>query len=131
MKVRTVSLHTLHHGTVMLPVSDFVCHECKTIVPYDGLSDGTFYLNKKQAFTREILDIWLWDLCGAGGTFRDIFYSWEAKKSAISALFHQISPEDNLNRQTCNEAFTSFLKLLKFSRNEHLNSFFLVQLAKK
>ncbi len=121
---RKVMPHTLHHGCSELSVADFTCTHCKRTIPYDGLSDGIFCLNKKHVFTRELLDMWLWDLCVTGSTFRDIYSSWETKTRAVSACFHCDGSSEILNMQKCNEAFTSFLKLLKFPSDDVLFGLF-------
>ena len=59
-------------------------------------------------------------MCGNGGKFRDIYACWETKVSAVRASFHRIGSSEVLNRQTFNEAFTSFLKLLKFPCDDDL-----------
>ena len=44
-------------------------------IPYDGVSDDLFRISRKHVFAQELLDSWLRDICGTGGTFRDVFSS--------------------------------------------------------
>ena len=121
---RIVSLHTLHHGAISFWVTDFNCRYCGKLIPYDGLEDGVFCVNGKQVFTREVLDKWVWDICGSGGTFRDAYSSWSSKATAFSACFQIIGATLYVNRLLCNEVFSLFLKSLKFPRNENLFELF-------
>ncbi len=66
---RTVQLHTLHHGIITTTVVDFVCGSCGYCATFDGISDGVFCVTKKHIFSIELLEMWLWDICGTGGTF--------------------------------------------------------------
>ena len=70
---RRTCLHTLHHGTIGIDVVDLKYLNCFRLVPYDGASDVLFCSRKEHVITRELLDSWLWDVCGTGGTFRDAF----------------------------------------------------------
>jgi len=111
---RVTTLHTLHHGSVDIEVIDLRCTSCLRIIPYDGMSDSLFCSNNKHAFTRELLDAWLWDVCGTGGSFRDAFSSWAAKSVSTSTALHIIGKPPDLNRQRANDAFTQFLMTLRF-----------------
>jgi len=121
---RSALCHTLHHGTIDIRVTDLSCGNCRRYIPYDGYADAVFCLNKMHIFTRELLDAWLWDLCGMGGTFRDVFTSWLSQGIAPSAAFHRIGREICVNRQRGNEAFSGFLKTLKFPHDDDLYSLF-------
>ena len=80
------------------------------MIPYNGLSDGMIGMNEKNLFTRELLDMWVWDVCGSSATFRDEYYSWESKSTAFRASYPRIGVPINVSRQLCNDAFTAFLK---------------------
>jgi len=124
VQLRSVSVNTLHHGAIDVRVTDFICTTCGMYIPYDGFDNSFFCLTKKHVFTRELLDAWLWDLCGSGGTFRDVFSSWSSQGLASSASFHRLGNEVEINRQRGNEAFSAFLKTLKFPRDEDLHELF-------
>ena len=96
---RVVNLHTLHHRTLEIFVTDVRCPECGRFLPYDGVYDSIFCLSKQDAFTRELFDAWVGDVCGMGGTFRDAFSSWMAKICMVSAKFHRMGKIPSLNRQ--------------------------------
>lgn len=123
-RIRSASVYTLHHGAIDIKVTDFICLNCRRCIPFDGYSDAFFCLTKKHIFTRELLDAWLWDLCGSGGTFRDVFSSWSSQGLAESASIHRIGREMDINRQRGNEAFSAFLKTLRFPKDEDLYSLF-------
>lgn len=87
---KLVQVHTLHHGTITICAIDYACGYCGNLIPYDGLRHGLFRINKKNLCTQELLDMWVWDVCGSGGTFRDAYYSWASKSTAFSASHHPI-----------------------------------------
>ena len=130
-RIRATILHTLHHGTIPIHVMDFVCNQCGLFIPYDGYSDGVFSVNKKHLFRRELLDMWLWDICGSGGTFRDACASSTSKSCAATAMYHRIGTENLAHRQLSNEAFTMFLKTLNFQMTTTYSNSSLVQNVKK
>ncbi len=72
---RVVNLHTIHHGTLEIFATDVSFSECGRFLPYGGVYDSIFCLSKQDIFTRELLDAWVWDVCGMGGTFLDAFSS--------------------------------------------------------
>jgi len=121
---RRSNLHTLHHGTLIVEVVDLKCPHCRTYNPFDGYSDGLFCFSKIHIFTRELLDSWVWDICGTGGTFRDTFSSWSSKAMSASATFHRLGREPSISRQNANEAFSEFLLKLRFPREEDLHQLF-------
>jgi len=121
---RKALLHTLHHGTIYIQVTDFSCGDCRQYIPYDGYSDALFCVDKNHILTRELLDAWLWGLCGTGGTFRDVFSSWQTQGLAPSSSFHRLGAEINLHRQKGNEAFSAFLKTLRFPHDDDLYALF-------
>ncbi len=85
-----------------------------------------FVSTKKHAYTRELLNMWLWDVCGGGNTFRDAYLSWASKSCAASASFNKIGNETVANRQLSNEAFTLYIKTLKFQSDNDLFKLFRV-----
>ena len=91
---------------------------------YVGFYDGIFRLNRNKCFSRELLGMWLWDVCGTGGTFRDAYSSWSSKSYATSASFHRIGTDNYPTRQLNNQAFTTFLKKLTFHSEKHLVELF-------
>ena len=74
-----VMLHTLHHGSITIVVIDSKYSKCGRFVSYNGAYDALFSVRKEHVLTSELLDAWLWYVCGIGGTFRDAFYSWSTK----------------------------------------------------
>ena len=122
--VRIALLHTLHHGSIEVEVADIICKNCRSEIPYDGFCDALFCLNKRHIFTRELIDGWLWEVCGTGGTFRDSFFSWDSRCVSPSSQFTLIRGPPRVNRQRGNEAFSKFLLLLELPSEEALNDLF-------
>ena len=75
---RQVTLHTLSHGSLKICVRDYLC-ACGMLVRYDGLFNGIFCATKNHAFSRELLDVWMFDVCGLALTFREAFSLWKRK----------------------------------------------------
>lgn len=70
------------------------------------------------------MEFWYWSLCSTGGTFLDTFTSWMTQGLASSAPFHRLGREIELPRTRGNEAFSLFLKTLRFTHDEDLFSLF-------
>ena len=117
---RKMNLNTLHHGSFHILVTDIRCPKHPIYISHDGFGDAIFCLNRTQAFTRELLDPWIMDICDSGGTFRDAFISWASKSATVSAEIIHIVNTPTINRQRCNEAFTSFLMTLRFPKSQDL-----------
>ena len=117
-------LHTLHHGSIEIGVMDFFCRNSRQWIIYVGFSDSLFCLNKLHLFTRELLDSWLWNLCGTKATFRDTFTFRMTQGLASSASFHHLGREIELLRVKANESFSMFLKTLWYLHDEDLYSLF-------
>lgn len=120
---RTVWLHTLAHGSVEIVVCDFYC-VCGTIVRYDGLFDGLFSILHQNAFSREVLDSWVYDVCCLGLTFRESFASWKRKMRSTCSAVNWIQNEPTVLRRIANDAFSRFLKLLRFSTEDAVKKLF-------
>ena len=88
--VTSAQLHTLHHGSIKVDVAEIICLACGKQIPYDGLCNSLFRLNKGYIFTRELIDSWVWELCRTGGTFRDSFFSWDSRCVTPSTKIHVI-----------------------------------------
>lgn len=121
---RVVMLHALHHGSLQVRVIDLKCNECHRLIPYDGANDALLSARKEHLFTRELLDAWLWDVCGSGGTLRVAFYSWSSKNCKTSASCHRLGNESKFARQRGNEAFNSFLMTLCFPKDQDVFELF-------
>lgn len=106
--VTSAQLHTLNHGSIKVDVAKISCTECGMEIPYDGLCDSLLRLNKGHLFTRELIDSWVWELCGTGGKFRDSFVSWDSRCVIPSTKMHLIGVPPEVNRQRGNEALLSF-----------------------
>ena len=109
-----VKLHPLHHGSITISLTDIRCPKLDRLLPYDCADDAVFCVSKQDTFTRDLLDVRVYDVCGMGRTFRDAFSSWMTKASMSSAPFHRIRIFPTLNRQRANEVLTSILMKLRF-----------------
>ena len=124
VKVLDTLLHTIHHGTISIRVIGLIFLKCGMYIPYDELFDGVFRLNQYHLFFRELLDAWICDVCGTGGTFRDPYSSCASKSFAKTASFHKTGWENYANRPLSNDAFRSFLKVLTFTSEKDLHELF-------
>ena len=111
LELAYILLRTNWDGTPKMCMVDFMCKLCRSLIHYEGRNDGSFCLNKKHVLTRELVDSWLLDICGTGGTFRDVFFSWESRISSKIAGSHTINAAPTINRKTANEALCKFLML--------------------
>ena len=121
---RETLLHTFHHGTVPIHIYDLRCDVCRQLNSYNGLDEGIFALDKNHDFMGELIDSWMWEICGTGGTFRDTFSSWASKRWFTSALYHHVGTEPMCNRQRPNDVYTAFLGNLYFPNESYLNDLF-------
>jgi len=120
---RSALLHTLSYGSMKITVQDTLC-DCGAIIRYDGLSDGLFCASKHNVFTRELLDVWVFDVCGLGMTFREAFTSWKRKARSVNALEQCIHDGPSISRRMANEAFGLYLKSLRFPSKHDLQDLF-------
>lgn len=121
---RKVTLHALHHGSIIVSAIDRICSQCTKLVTFDGGYQGLFSISKFHLLTRELLDVWTWKVCGSGRTFRDAYASWHTESSSPSSVLHIIGNAKKLNRQTANDAFGAFVSTLRFPSDEDLASLF-------
>ena len=121
---RLVMVHSLHHGTFQIGVPDYACPHFRRYTPYDGRSDALFCLSRRHAFSRELLDSWLCYLCGSGGTFRDVFSSWSSKNFSTRSSLLRLGMHSNFSRQRGNDAFSAYLKTLRFVEEDYLSNLF-------
>ena len=56
---REAVLFTLHHGAVLILVTDLWRNLCQQLNLYGGLHDGIFPLDENHAFMRELIDTWI------------------------------------------------------------------------
>ena len=66
---RNVKLHILHHGSITISVNDLRCPKFDRILSYSDANDAVFCVSKQDAFTRELLHAWVYDVRGMGGSF--------------------------------------------------------------
>ena len=120
---REMLLHTLHHGSISIHVQDFRC-ECRNLILYDGMSQGLFCASRRHAFTRDLLDTWMFDVCGVGMSFRDSFSSWKRKSCSHSASSIWAQQKPIVKRRMGNVRFNPFLKTVRFYNTSDLHELF-------
>ena len=57
-------------------LGDNNCRTFEKVIAYDGQDDALFCMVKYHAFTRELLDSWVHDICCTGITFREAHSAW-------------------------------------------------------
>ena len=87
---KMIQFNTRKQGTIPVYAIDYTSGYHGSMILYDGLSDGLFLVNENNLFTRELLEMWVWDICDSGGTFREDYHSQASKTEAFSACYHQI-----------------------------------------
>lgn len=115
VSTRPTHLHSLHHGCIRIAVQDNMCR-CGVIVRYDRLTDGIFSASRYNLFTRELLDSWVFGVCGSGMKFRESF--------AVIIENEIIDQSPIVQCRMPSNAFSSYLKLLCFSSNDVLHKCF-------
>jgi len=111
---RKVDLHTLNMGTLRITVADLICPWCDTIHRYDGEHDGLFSINPSSVYTRELLDLWVYQVCGLSMTFREAFDSFNFIQKLGSSKLARHGNTSKCKRRLSNTAFTAFLGTLEF-----------------
>lgn len=104
-------LHTLFHGHVKVQVEERKCH-CGALIPYDGIFDGIVCASRYHSFWQEVLDDWMFDVCGSDMTIRESFSSWKRKSQAVSIEEVIIQEPLLLQRRIQSDAFSIHLKLV-------------------
>ena len=74
--------------------------------------------------SRELLDSWMFDVCGIGMPFRDAFMSWKREASTTSSEILWVDQPILSKRRIGNVGFNAFLKTLRFSNNLDLTELF-------
>ncbi len=109
--VHPVNLTTATFGTATIGVHDKYCPKCHSISPYDGRGDGIFCISKTNAVTRELLELWMYSVCGMGNTFRDAFSTCKSMATSVSGRILCPSHLPTLKRRQGSKAFSCFLSL--------------------
>ena len=61
------------YGAVRIVVKDIVCSNCDHVNIFNGRSHGIFALFSSVLYSRELLDIWLYQVCAIGASFREAY----------------------------------------------------------
>ena len=104
-------VHALDHASVNIQVPGFQ-YECEKLILYDGMSEELFCATRRRAFTRDLLDAWMFDVCEIGISFRDAFSSWKRKSCSHTAISTWIEQPPLVKRPMGNVTFNAFIKTL-------------------
>ena len=69
VSTRSVVLHTLLHGSVLIEVADVSCSNCNEAILFDIEWEGLLSSSKNNFCTRELLYSWTYEVYGKGSTF--------------------------------------------------------------
>lgn len=83
-----------------------------------------FCASRYHVFSRDLLDVWMFDVCGVDMSFRDAFSSWKRKTSSPSSSFIWLENPPLVKRRMGNEAFNGFLRTVRFSNENRLVDLF-------
>ena len=100
------------------------------MIPYDGMSDGLFSTTSQHIFTRDLLDAWMFDVCGVGMSLKDAFASWKRESSSYSDSSIWLQNPPLLKRRMGNVSFNTLLRTLRFSKASNLFDLFLYRTCK-
>jgi len=114
-KERLVELHTFIDGTVRIQVADLICPSCQGLVPFEGVDSAMFVLNRYTVFSRELLDFWVYQVCGIGLTFREAYEAYRKLVTSTSASLVRSGTPLTCHRKIANTCFTRFLSKLVFT----------------
>ncbi len=117
---RIVYLHTLIHGTVRVTVVDLMCWSCNTFHVFDGKDNALFSASEDHIYTREIMDLWVSEVCGMGKTFRQAFSTLMTFSSSTSVSMERKGLPLMCKRRFSCSAFHDYLSLLNFPADEVL-----------
>ena len=104
-----LDLHTLNHGTIKFFVQDVQYHY-GAFLRFDELSHRIFCISKDHAIHRELLDAWIFDVCGMGLNFRESIFSRKGKASSLNYNLFWIQKVASLNRRIANDSLNEFMK---------------------
>ena len=121
---RTVQFHGLRSGKVRLRVLDLICCKCANVNYYDGRSNGLFSCSSTVTFSRELLDLWVYQVCALGATFREAYDIFNIYSNSLSARFGREGLPDTIHRRVSASCFAAYLHVLQLPTEEKLGSIF-------
>ena len=119
---RTSNLHTFAQGTVGVTVVDLICEGRNQFHAFDERDNAVFSVSKEHTFISEVLDFWIWEVCGQGKTFRQAFSTLMAISIPPRIKFQLKGLQLTCNRRLCSSAFLGYLPLLDFMFDEALST---------
>lgn len=121
---RVVAVHTMEHGTIHITVLDLICPYCHTTNFFDGASSGLFCLSQSTVYTRELLDYFVYLVCGMGLSFREAFEVYVRLNESKSSEFIRHGRPSMCKRRASNMCFSLYVKKLVFPSEKDLSSLF-------
>lgn len=125
MNNREVWLHTLLHGSMWIKVFDMSCPKCNQQTYFDGRDCALFSSSMWTVYTREILDVLLFNLCMLGRTFREGYELMKMSSNTASAELARWGGFPLIcSRHKTNEAFGKFLRTIEVASDESTRNVF-------
>lgn len=121
---RIVQFHAFKAGTVRILVKDIICRSCSTVNLFDGRSRGMFALSSSVVFSRELLDMWVYQVCGIGSPFREAYEIYQNYSSSYSAKFGRDKLPKKCHRRLGASCFSAYLITLRLSSDEQAAKLF-------
>ena len=96
---RLVDLHTLEAGALRVKVKDLFCTTCGTLNYFDGRTCGAFSLSSTVIYSREILDLRTYQVCGIGASFCEAYETTNAMKLSVTSQFRRAALPEKCHRR--------------------------------
>lgn len=128
---RKVNYHGFRSGTMQIVVHDLICPFCNTLNIFDGRSWAMFSIRSDAVFSRELLDMWVYQVCGVGTPFREAYEIYYMFSLSISSLFERSQLPSKCHRRLGASAFAKFLKTLEFPTEKVLFQLFSCETCEK
>lgn len=85
---------------------------------------AVFSVRSDVVFSRELLDLWVLQVCGIGTPFREAYEIFDAYSVSISSIFDRRGLPKKFHRRSSALCFASYLKVLTFHNEDLLDSLF-------
>lgn len=124
LESRIVSFHTMEHGTIYITVLDLRCPYCNELNLFEGEPCGMFSLSENVMFMCELLDYFMYLVCGMALNFREAFEVDTRLNQTQSPKVIQHGRATTCRRRATNRCFSLYLKTLVCPSKEALPSLF-------
>ena len=121
---RLVEFQGLRAGKVRVEVKDLICSVCGHVKIFDGRTEGVFFLNSTTVYSRELLDLCMYQVCGLGASFRESHEVLHNIWMSVSLQYGRAELPDKSRRRQSSTCFMEFFSLLHFPSESVLSSLF-------